>query len=565
MPLKPISSIAAKLGISRKYLELYGDYKAKISLDIIKGVRGSGLGVRGKYIVVTGITPTHLGEGKTVTTIGLSMALNKLGKKAVACIRQPSIGPFFGVKGGGVGGGKAVVLPEDDINMHLTGDIHAVSQAHNLCASFIDNHLYRGNKLNIDIDKIYWRRVVDVNDRALRNVLIAFGGNENGVERKTGFDITAASELMAVLALCESIPDLRKRLSGIIVALTKEDRPVTCEDIHVAGSMALLLKDAMKPNLVQTGENTPCIIHTGPFANITHGNSSILADRIGLKLTDFVITESGFGADCGMEKFVNIKCRQSGLRCDAAVLVCSIRALKIHSGIFKMTVGKPLGEEIEKENLEAVNIGCANLKKQIENVLIYGVPCVVAMNRFATDTQREIDLVKRMAMEAGSFDCVVSEVYKKGSDGGKELARAVIKASSEKSNFKFLYPLNASIKDKVHAIAAKIYGAKGVTYEPQAEENIAIFDRLGLGNLAICMAKTPLSLSHDPDMKGAPKDFILPVREIRPSIGAGFLYALCGKILTMPSLPSHPVGECMDVDSKGRSRICTLKEASKRT
>lgn len=564
MRLKPISSIAAKLGIPGKHLELYGDYKAKISLDVLRRTTHDARRTAGKYIVVTGITPTHLGEGKTVTTIGLSMALNKLGKKAVACIRQPSIGPFFGVKGGGAGGGKALVLPEDDINLHLTGDIHAVSQAHNLCASFLDNELFRGNPLDINVDKIYWRRVVDVNDRALRNVLIGLGGGENSVERRTGFSITAASELMAVLALCESILDLRKRVSKIILALTKEGNAVTCEDLKVAGSMALLLKDAIKPNIVQTNEATPCIIHTGPFANITHGSSSILADRVGLKLADFVVTESGFGADCGIEKFVNIKCAQSGLKPDAAVLVCSIRALKIHSGMFKMTVGKPLGEEIERENLRAVESGSANLKKQIENVLIYGIPCVVAINRFATDTNKEVELVKRIALETGALYCVTSEVYKKGSMGGKDLAKAVIKASKAKSDFKFLYTPEMSIKEKIETIAVKIYGAKGVSYEPQAEESIAVFERLGFGKLPICMAKTPLSLSHDPKLKGAPKDFILPVREVRPSVGAGFLYALCGNVLTMPALPSHPVGECMDVDAKGRSKICTLKDLSKR-
>ena len=560
MSLKPISSAAAKLGISRKYLEPYGDYKAKISLDILKRLRSR----QGKYIVVTGITPTHLGEGKTVTTIGLSMALNKLGKKTVACIRQPSIGPFFGVKGGGVGGGKSAVLPEDDINMHLTGDIHAVSQAHNLCASFIDNELFRGNPLDINVDKIYWRRVVDVNDRALRNVLVGLGGQDNGIERRTGFDITAASELMAVLALCDSLPDLRRKVSKIIVALSKGGEAVTCENLKVAGSMTLLLRDAIKPNIVQTTEGTPCIIHTGPFANSTHGNSSVLADRIGLGLADFVVTESGFGADCGMEKFINIKCRQSGLKPDAAVLVCSIRALKVHSGMFNMTVGKPLGEEIERENLRAIELGSTNLKKQIENVTIYGIPCVVAINRFATDTEEEIELVKKMALNAGAADCVTSEVYKKGSAGGRDLAKAVIRASQSKSRLKFLYPLEASIKQKIEAIAKNIYGAKDVSYEPQAEESIATFERLGLGSIPICMAKTPLSLSHDPKLKGAPKDFILPVREVRPSAGAGFLYALCGKIVTMPSLPSHPLGECIDVDDKGRAKICTLTNLSKR-
>ncbi|MCX5666147.1 MAG: formate--tetrahydrofolate ligase [Candidatus Omnitrophica bacterium] len=557
--MKPITSIAAKFGIPRKNLELFGYFKAKISLDILKkpGSR------KGKYIVVTGITPTHLGEGKTVTTIGLSMALNKLGKRAVACIRQPSIGPFFGVKGGGVGGGKSLVLPEEDINLHLTGDIHAVSQAHNLCASFIDNHLYRGNALNIDVERIYWRRVVDVNDRALRRVVISRGGADQGVERETGFDITAASELMAILALSESIPDLRRRISKIIVALTKDGKPVTCEDLKVAGSMALLLRDAIKPNLVQTSEGTPCIIHTGPFANITHGNSSVIADRVGLKLADFVITESGFGADCGLEKFVDIKCRQSGLKPDAVVLVASIRALKIHSGLFKMTVGKPLDKEIERENLKAVELGSSNLKKQIENSIIYGVPCVVAINRFKTDTDKEIALVKKIALKAGALFCVESEVFAEGSKGGIDLGKAVIEAAKTKSSFKFLYSPASSITEKMERIAKAIYGAKAVSYEPLAQANVEIYEKLGLGGLPICVAKTHLSLSHDPALKGEPKDFVLPVREIRPSVGAGFLYALCGKILTMPSLPSHPVGECIDVDAKGRTKLCTLKRASK--
>ena len=557
--MKPITPIAAKLGIPRKYLELYGDYKAKISLDILKRPDSR----KGKYVVVTGITPTHLGEGKTVTTIGLSMALNRLGKKAVACIRQPSIGPFFGVKGGGVGGGKSLVLPEEDINLHLTGDIHAVGQAHNLCAAFIDNHLYRGNALNIDLERIYWRRVVDVNDRSLRRVMVSLEGGDYGVERETGFDITAASELMAILALSESFPDLRRRISKIIVALTKDGKPITCEDLKVAGSMALLLRDAIKPNLVQTGEGTPCIIHTGPFANITHGNSSVIADRVGLKLADFVITESGFGADCGLEKFVDIKCRQSGLKPDAVVLVASIRALKVHSGLFKMTVGRPLDKEIERENLRAVELGSSNLKAQIENSIIYGVPCVVAINRFKTDTDKEIALVKKIALRAGALFCAVSEVFTKGSKGGVDLGKAVIEAAKVKSSFKFLYPSSASIKEKMEKIARTIYGAKAVSYEPLARTNVEIYEKLGLGGLPICVAKTHLSLSHDPALKGAPRDFVLPVREIRPSVGAGFLYALCGKILTMPSLPSHPVGECIDVDSKGRTKLCTLKKASK--
>jgi len=550
--LKTIASVARKLNIPEKYLELYGPYKAKVSLDILKTKKTrSGA----KYILVTGITPTHFGEGKTVTTIGLSMALNRTAKKAVACIRQPSLGPFFGVKGGGLGGGKSVLVPSDDISLHFTGDIHAVGQAHNLAAAFLDNHLFRGNRLNIDLNKIFWHRVIDVNDRSLRNIRIGIGGDEFGVERSTRFDITAASEIMAILALSESVPDMRKRLSRIIVALSKDMRPVTCEDLKVAGAMAALLGDAIKPNLVQTIEETPCLIHAGPFANITHGNSSILADKIAMALADFVVTEAGFGADCGAEKFFDIKCRQSSFTPDCAVLVASIRALKVHSGEFKAAVGKPLDRRIYKEDLESLRGGCANLEKQIENVKLFGIPCVVAINKFASDTGREIDIVRDVALKSGSFDCVASELYKDGSPGGAKLAEAVLKACEQKANFKFLYPLGLSIKEKIDRIAKKIYGASSVSYSAAAEEDIAIFERLGFGKLPICMAKTHLSLSHDPNLKGRPIDFTLPVRDVRPSIGAGFLYVLCGKTLTMPSLPSHPIGEKIDIDSKGRMKI----------
>ncbi|MFA6321508.1 MAG: formate--tetrahydrofolate ligase [Candidatus Omnitrophota bacterium] len=547
--LKPISSIAASLGIPNKYIEAYGDHKAKVNIDILKGLKQR---KTAKYIVVTGITPTHLGEGKTVTTVGLSMALNRLKKKACACLRQPSMGPFFGVKGGGVGGGYSQVAPEDDINLHLTGDIHAVTQAHNLAASFLDNHLYRGNKLGIALDKIYWRRVMDVNDRSLRNIRIALGGGESGVERDTGFDITAASEIMAILALSESIPDLRRRLGRIIVALDKHGKGVTCDDLKVAGSMAAILTDAINPNLVQTIENTPAFIHTGPFANITHGNSSILADRIALGLCDYVVTESGFGADCGLEKFVNIKCRASGLRPSCAVLVASVRALKIHSGMLKMVVGKPLGKELSVENLDALEVGLPNLEKQIENVRLYGIPCVVSINRFATDTDREIELIRRKALEAGALICVVSEVHRRGSAGGLELAQAVVDACGANGKFNYLYPLDMTIEKKIETIATKVYGAKGVHFEKAAEDNMKLYKKLGFSDLPICMAKTHLSLSHDPKAKGSPRNFILPVRDVKPSVGAGFLYALCGKILTMPSLPSNPVGERIDIDSKGR-------------
>ncbi|MCM8790077.1 MAG: formate--tetrahydrofolate ligase [Candidatus Omnitrophica bacterium] len=546
---KPITEIAARLGIQRKYLEAYGDFKAKVSLDILsKTGRG-----RGKYIVVTGITPTHLGEGKTVTTIGLSMAINRAGKKSVACLRQPSIGPFFGIKGGGVGGGYSQVIPTLDINLHLTGDIHAVSQAHNLCASFLDNHIFRGNRLGLDKNKIHWNRVVDVNDRALRKVRIGLDCPACA-ERSSGFNITAASEVMAILALADSVKDMRERLGRIVVGFTKNDKPVTAEDIKVAGSMALLLKDAIKPTLVQTIENTPAFIHTGPFANITHGNSSIIADRMALGLADYVVTESGFGADCGLEKFVNIKCRVSGLKPDAVVLVCSVRALKVHSGMFRMTVGRPLGIDIEKENIDAVEQGCVNLERQIENSRLYGVPCVVAINKFRTDTQKEINIIRRRALECGAFDCVVSQFYKCGSKGGMPLALAVMGACEARSKFHFLYPAEASIKSKIETIARLVYGARGVHYDRCAEGNISLFQKLGYGHLPVCMAKTHLSLSHDPALKGAPKDFILPVRDVQPSIGAGFLYALCGNIQTMPALPAHPHGENIDIDSKGRMR-----------
>ncbi len=549
--LKSIVQIAASLGIHRNHLELYGDLKAKISLDVLKKVGKT----KSKYIVVTGITPTHLGEGKTVTTIGLSMALNRTGKRAVCCIRQPSLGPFFGIKGGGVGGGRSQVLPTEDINLHLTGDIHAVGQAHNLCASFIDNHLFRGNPLDIDKNRIFWRRVVDASDRALRNVRIGLGGEDRyGVERDTGFDITAASEIMAILALSDSLMDMRERLSRIVVGLTRNKKPVTAEDLKVAGSMALLLREAIKPSIVQTIEQTPCLIHTGPFANITHGNSSIIADRIALKLADYVVTESGFGADCGLEKFADIKCRVSGLKPDAVVLVCSVRALKIHSGIYKMVVGKPLEKRVIKENLEAVEAGCTNMEKQIENSRLYGMPCVVAINRFATDTDKEIEAVRRKALASGAFDCVVSDCYRYGSKGAEALAAAVMEACRGNSKFKFLYSLDAPIKDKIETIARRVYGAGSVHFEPAALENIALYEKFGYGKLPICMAKTHLSLSHDPALKGAPKDFTLPVSDVKPSIGAGFLVALCGKMLTMPSLPAHPVGEDIDIDHRGRVR-----------
>jgi len=547
--LKPITAIARELGIAKKYLENYGDYKAKISLSLLDKIKSHR---KGKYVVVTAITPTPLGEGKTVTTIGLSMALNRIGRKAACCIRQPSLGPVFGIKGGAAGGGYSQVLPMEDFNLHLTGDVHAVGLAHNLCAAFLDNHLFRKNELGIDLNRIFWRRAVDVSDRSLRRIRIGLGGGENGVERDTGFDITVASEIMAILALTTSFQDLRKRMSRIVVALRKDGSPVTCEDLKVAGAMTVLLKDAIKPNLLQTIENTPCLVHAGPFANIAHGNNSILADDIAIRLADFVVTESGFGADCGLEKFFDIKCRYSGLKPDAAILVCSVRALKMHSGRCDVVAGKPLDKRLTEEDLYMVEDGCSNLEKQIENIKLFGVPCIVAINRFNTDTDREIDLIRKKALEKGAFDCVVSELWKYGSKGGVTLARSVAAASYGKSRFKFLYGLNLPIKEKIEIIAKEIYGAKGVSYAPPAENAIALYKKLGFGRLPVCMAKTHLSLSHDPCLKGRPCDFILPVRDVRPSVGAGFLYALCGEMRTMPSLPSHPAGEKIDINSKGK-------------
>ncbi|MDP2937963.1 MAG: formate--tetrahydrofolate ligase [Candidatus Omnitrophota bacterium] len=544
----PIEKIAGKLKIDKKYLIPYGQYIAKIDLSILDKIQDNKIG---KYILVTAITPTPLGEGKTVTTIGLSMALNKLGKLTSTCIRQPSLGPVFGIKGGAAGGGYSQVLPMEDFNLNFTGDVHAVGLAHNLTAAFLDNSVFKGNILNINPDKIYWRRVVDVSDRFLRNVRIGLGTKEDGIPRDAGFDITVASEIMAILALSSGLQDLRQRIGRIVLADTFDGKPVTAQDLKVAGSTTALLKYAIKPNLIQTIENTPCFVHAGPFANIAHGNSSILADRIALAFSDYVVTEAGFGADCGAEKFFDIKCRESGLIPDAAVIVCSIRALKAHSGRFKIVAGMPLDTCLEKEDIKAIEEGICNLEKQIENVRVFGIPVVVAINRFSCDTDKEIEFVKKKAKEFGAYDCCVSEVWRNGSKGGIDLAEAIIKAANLPKKFNFLYPLDLPIKEKIKIIATSIYGAKDVEYADLAESKIKLFTERGWDKLPICMAKTHLSLSHDPNLKGRPKDFILPIRDIRASIGAGFLYPLCGKMQTMPGLPSHPVGENIDIDEKG--------------
>lgn len=545
---EPIEKIAKKLKIDKKYLIPYGDYIAKIDLSILDKIKNK---KKGKYILVTAITPTPLGEGKTVTTIGLSMSLNKLGKLTSTCIRQPSLGPVFGIKGGAAGGGYSQVLPMEDFNLNFTGDVHAVGLAHNLAAAFLDNSVFKGNALRINPDKIYWRRVVDVSDRFLRNVRIGLGTKEDGIPRDTGFDITVASEIMAILALSNGLQDMRKRIGRIVFADNVNDLPVTAEDIRVAGSMSVLLKDAIKPNLIQTIENTPCFVHAGPFANIAHGNSSVLADRIALAFSDYVVTEAGFGADCGAEKFFDIKCRASGFIPDAAVIVCSIRALKAHSGRFKIVAGMPLDTCLEKEDIRAIGEGICNLEKQIENVSVFGIPVVVAINRFSCDTDKEVGFVKKKAKEFGAYDCCTSEVWRKGSAGGIDLAKAVMKAANLPKKFKFLYPLDLPIKEKIRIIATSIYGARDVEYTDLGETKIKLFTERGWNKLPICMAKTHLSLSHDPNLKGRPRDFILPIRDIRASIGAGFLYPLCGKMQTMPGLPSRPVGENIDLDKKG--------------
>lgn len=547
--LKPITEIAREIGINEDELELYGKYKAKIELSILERLKNK---PNGKYIDVTAITPTPLGEGKTVTTIGLSLGLAKIGKRVSTCIRQPSLGPVFGIKGGAAGGGFSQVVPMEDFNLHLTGDVHAVGLAHNLCAAFVDNHIFKSNKLNIDINNILWRRVMDVSDRALRNIEIGLGGKDDGIPRKSGFDITVASEVMAILALTSDLKDLRKRLGKIVVAFTTDGKPVTTEDLKVAGAMAVLLKDAIKPTLMQTLEHTPCFVHAGPFANIAHGNNSIIADRIALKLSEYVVTESGFGADCGAEKFFNIKCRVSGLVPNAVVVVCSVRALKMHSGDFKVVAGKPLSEDLLRENVDAVERGACNLEKQIENMKQFGIPVVVAINKFTSDTKNEIEVIRKKAIAAGAEDAVLSEVWEKGGEGGIDLAKAVDKAANKPSNFKFLYELNAPIKQKIETIAKKIYGAADVHYEPEADKKIDLYTKLGYDKLPICMAKTHLSLSHDPLLKGRPTGFTLPIRDVRASIGAGFLYPLCGSMRTMPGLPSEPAGERIDLDENGK-------------
>jgi formate--tetrahydrofolate ligase len=547
--MRPIVEVAKSIGIEEDDLDLYGRYKAKVHLDILQRLQDR---PNGKYIDVTAITPTPLGEGKTVTTIGLSQALGVLGKKVFTCVRQPSLGPVFGIKGGAAGGGYSQVVPMEDFNLHLTGDVHAVGIANNLLAAMIDAHLKHSNKLGIDPRTISWRRVIDLNDKwGVYNIVSGLGG-ENRVVRETGFDITVASEVMAILALATDLKDLRQRLGRIIFGQTWEGEPITAEQVTAAGAMCVLLKDALMPNLMQTLENTPVFVHAGPFANIAHGNSSVMADRVALKLGEYVVTESGFGADLGMEKFMNIKCRVSGLVPNCVVIVATVRALKMHGGVGTVRPGRPLPPELVTENLPALEKGCANLTKHIENARLFGVPVVVAVNRFTEDTEAEIKLIQKMAVEAGAEGAYLSQVWAEGGKGGRELAEAVVAACDKPSHFQFLYPDDMPIKEKIATIATKVYGAEGVDYDRVAEQKIETYTRWGLGNLPICMAKTHLSLSHDSNIKGRPTGYRIPIRDIRPSAGAGFLYPLLGTFSTMPGLPSRPAAEKVDVDEEGR-------------
>jgi len=546
--IKPIVEIAAGLGIREDELDLYGKTKAKIHLSVLERLKDK---PDGRYVDVTAITPTPLGEGKTVTTIGLSMALNRIGKSSLCAIRQPSMGPTFGIKGGAAGGGYSQVIPMEDFNLHFTGDIHAVGAAHNLLAAFIDNSIHHGDPHDIDPYSIAWPRVVDISDRELRNTIIGLGGKSHGSPREAHWDITVASEVMAILGLTKGLQDLRDRLSRIVVGFSRDKKPITAEMLKCAGAMAVLLKDAIKPNLVQTLENTPCLVHAGPFANIAHGNSSVLADRVGLKLVDYVVTESGFGADIGAEKCFNIKCRQMEVKPCAAVLVCTVRALKMHSGRFKVVAGKPLDPELLKPDPKSVEDGVGNLVKQIENVRLHGVPVVVAVNRFDTDHPEEIEVISKYAVEAGAETTVESTLWAKGSAGGEDLARAVVEAVEKPCEFKHLYPLDWSIEKKIETIATKVYGAKDVEYSVEARKQIKRYTELGWSALPVCIAKTHLSLSHDPKLKGRPTGFTIHVREIRAAVGAGFLYPLLGEMTTMPGLPSSPAGERVDIDENG--------------
>jgi len=545
--LKDIQDVAKKAGIGAKYLTKYGKYIAKVSANMLDDALKKRK--NGKLVLVTSITPTHLGEGKTVNTIGLAMTLNKLGKKAISCIRQPSLGPVFGIKGGAAGGGYSQVLPAEEIDLHLTGDSYAAADAQNLCASFVDNSLFWGDPHGFGKDGATWKRVTDISDRVLRNIAIGGGGKLHGVSRKTGVDITPAGECMAILSLAENLKDLRARLGRVVVGFNKDKNPVTAEGVKVAGAMTVLMKEALNPNLMQTTEHTPCFVHTGSFANVSHGSSSVIADKIALKLADYTVTESGFGADLGAEKFIDIKCRQSKLKPDVVVINCSVRALKVHSGDFAFK-GTSMPSELKKENLSAVDRGCSNLEKQVENLKMFGIPVVVCINRFDSDTRKELDVVIRRAEALDVQGVAVSEIYKLGSKGGVELARAVIKAAHEKPKMRYLYPVDMNLKSKIERVAKSMYGASEVKYSEQAEASIKRLEKAKLDQLPICMAKSHLSLSNNPNKKGRPRGFKLAVEDIEIAAGAGYVVVRCEGVNTMPGLPKTPRGTGIDVDVK---------------
>ena len=538
--MKPIVKVAEELNIAEEELELYGKYKAKVSLKSWEKIKNR---PDGKLILVTAINPTPAGEGKTTTTVGLGDAIRKLNKKVVIAIREPSLGPCFGVKGGAAGGGYAQVVPMEDINLHFTGDFHAITSAHNLLAAVIDNHIHQGNELNIDPRKITWRRVVDLNDRALRSIICGLGGTANGVPRETGFDITVASEMMAILCLAKDLDDMKERIGKIIVGYTYDGTPIKASDLNVTGALTLLFKDAIKPNLVQTLENTPAFVHGGPFANIAHGCNSVMATKFALKLADVVVTEAGFGADLGAEKFLNIKCRFAGFKPDAVVVVATVRALKMHGGMAK--------NELTAENMTALADGLANLTKHIDNMHKFGLPTVVAINAFPTDTEKELLFVKEKC-EAMGAEVAVSKVWEQGGTGGIVLAEKVLETSNKKSNFNYIYDEKDEIKVKIKKIAQEIYGATDVTYTVAAEKTITELTALGFTDTPICMAKTQYSLSDDMAKLGCPKDFNITVRELRIAAGAGFIVAITGNILTMPGLPKVPAAERMDITNEGK-------------
>jgi len=547
--LKSLDEIAAEMGIGEHLLEPYGEGVAKIKLDAIEELADR---PKAKYVVVSAITPTPLGEGKTTTTVGLGQAFKHIGKTATVAVRQASMGPVFGIKGGAAGGGYSQVVPMEALNLHLTGDIHAVTEAHNQLAAMIDNHLYQGNALNLEPHGITWRRVMDVNDRALRNIVAGLGAWTDGVPRQTGFDITAASEAMAILALSTSLQDMRSRFGRIVIGSDANGNPVTAEDLKAAGVMTVIMKEAIKPNLMQTLENTPALVHAGPFGNIATGNSSIVADLIGIRGGDFLLTEAGFGADMGAERFFNIKCRYSGLKPDAAVLVVTVRALKAHSGRYEVKAGRPLPEEMLKENPGDVYAGAANLRKQIENVRLHGVSPVVAINAFPTDYESEYNAIREVAERMGARIAVCNH-FSEGGAGAVELAEAVAEASEEPTKFEPLYSDETPLREKIETVAEKVYGASGVEYAPEASRRLDSYEKNGFGNLPVCIAKTHLSISSDPSLKGAPTGWVLPVREVRASVGAGFIYPICGEMRTMPGLSASPAAENIDIDENGET------------